>query len=91
MSNIRLTLTEEELELVISSLLFSSSINVVSNTEEHYQKRLIDVAVKLKDLNPTIKLSHVQFIKEDEYEDRWSCDIIDSFSDNIEIVKFEGV
>lgn len=91
MSNITPTLNEEELELVISSLLFSSSVNVVSNTEEYYQKRLIDVAIKLKNLKPDINLSHIQFIKEDNYEDQWSCDILENFSDNIEIVGFEHI
>jgi len=91
MSNITPTLNEEELELVISSLLFSSSVNVVSNTEEYYQKRLLDVAIKLKKLKPDISLSHIQFIKEDNYEDQWSCDILENFSDNIEIVGFEHI
>lgn len=91
MSNIKLSLTKKELDLVISSLLFSSSVNVVSNTQEEYQKSLIDLAIKLKESAPDLHLKNIQFIEEENYEDQWSKDILKNFKDNIEIINFEQV
>lgn len=91
MSNIKPSLTENELNLIISSLLFSSSVNVVSNTQEDYQRSLIELAVKLKKLAPDIRLNNIQFIEEENYEDQWSSDILNNFADNIEIVNFDQV
>ena len=91
MANIKATLKEDELETIISALLFSSSVNVISNTDVSYQRKLVDLAIKLKDLSPEIKLQNVQFIEEDNYEDEWSKDILENFEDNIEVVNFEQI
>jgi hypothetical protein len=91
MSKIKLSIKEEELELLVSSLLFSSSVNIVSNTEEAYQKQLIDLAVKLKNLKPDLNLKDIQFIEEENYEDKWSEEIFENFKENIEIINFEHI
>jgi len=91
MSNIKLSLTKKELDLVISSLLFSSSVNVVSNTQEEYQKSLVELAIKLKESSPDLQLKNIQFIEEENYEDQWSKDILTNFKDNIEVVNFDQV
>ena len=91
MANIKVTLKESELEEVISALLFSSSVNIISSTDTSYQRKLIDLAIKLKDLKPDIKIQNVQFIEEENYEDEWSQDILENFKDNIEVVNFEQI
>ena len=92
MSNhINVSVTEEELATLISGLLFSSSVNIVSTVEEDYQKKLVDLAVKLKEIRPQIKLSSIQFIQEDCYEDQWSEDIFSNFKENLEVVNFEKI
>lgn len=91
MANIKTTLKDDELELIISALLFSSSVNVISNTDVSYQKKLVDMAIKLKCLEPEIKLQNVQFIEEDNYEDEWSKDILENFEENMEVVSFDQV
>ena len=91
MANIKVTLKESELEEVISALLFSSSVNIISSTDTSYQRKLIDLAIKLKDLKPDIKIQNVQFIEEQNYEDEWSQDILENFGDNIEVVNFEQI
>ena len=91
MANIKVTLKESELEEVISALLFSSSVNIISSTDTSYQRKLIDLAIKLKDLKPDIKIQNVQFIEEENYEDEWSQDILENFGDNIEVVNFEQI
>jgi hypothetical protein len=91
MSNINVALTEEELRTAISGLLFSCSVNVVSNTSVEYQTELLRLAEKLKQLKPDIKLTEVQFIKEENYEDETSSSILDNFKDNIDITSFDFV
>lgn len=91
MSNINVALTEEELRTAISGLLFSCSVNVVSNTSVEYQTELLRLAEKLKQLKPDIKLTEVQFIKEENYEDETSSLILDNFKDNIDITSFDFV
>jgi hypothetical protein len=91
MSNINVTLTEEELQTAISGLLFSCSVNVVSNTDLSYQERLFELAKKLKELKQDVKLEDVQFIKEQDYEDLISERILEHFKTNIEITSFEDI
>lgn len=91
MANIKTTLKEKELEIIISALLFSSSVNVISNTDTSYQRKLVDLAIKLKELSPEIKLQNVQFIEEENYEDEWSEDILQQFENNMETVNFEQI
>jgi hypothetical protein len=87
-----ISLTESELEKIISSLLFSSSVNVTfKNADPSYWESLKNLAKSLKDLNPEIKLEHAQFIKEENYEDPWTVDIYENFKDNLEVITFENV
>lgn len=91
MSTINVTLTNEELEAAISGLLFSCSVNVVSDTDLAHQTRLLDLAKKLKEAKPDIKLNSVRFIKEESYEDETSPEILNIFKSNIEITTFDCV
>ena len=88
MSDITLTLTQDELATTISALLFSSSVNVVSDTTEQYQKQLIETAKKLKSFKPDVQLNDVQFIVEENYEDSWSEEILTEFRNNIKTATF---
>jgi hypothetical protein len=91
MSNISVTLTEEELKTAISGLLFSCSVNVVSNTDLSYQEQLFILAKKLKELKPDVKLSDIQFVKEQDYEDLISERVLENFKENIEITSFDNI
>lgn len=91
MSNVNITLTEKELETTISGLLFSCSVNVVSNTTKEYQLELLELAMKLKDIKPDVKLENVQFLKEENYEDETSEGILETFKNNIEVITFEQI
>ena len=89
--NIQISLTEKQLKTIISGLLFSASVNVVSNTHEEYLNDLFTLAKDLKKLDPKIKLDSIQFVKEDNYEDSLSLEVLKEFIDNMEIVTFEEV
>lgn len=93
MSNTCLTvqLTEDELKTAISGLLFSCSVNVISETNSEYQSQLYELANKLKGYNPDIKLDGVSFIKEENYEDDISPKILKEFKTNLPITTFENV
>lgn len=91
MTNLNVTLNDEELQTAISALLFSCSVNVMSNTNSEFQTELFNLAVKLKNIKPDIKLPNVQFVQEDNFEDVTSSLILESFEDNIEIITFDSV
>ena len=91
MSTTNVSLTNEELEIAISGLLFSCSVNIVSDTNSEYQHKLLSLAKKLKDVKPDIKLDSINFLKEDSYEDETSAEILETFKNNIEITTFEHV
>lgn len=87
-----ISLTEDELQKIISALLFSSSVNVVyRNSDPSYSESLKDLAKNLKQHKPDIKLEHAEFIKEENYEDLWSVDIYENFKDNMNVTTFENV
>jgi hypothetical protein len=87
-----ITLTENELNKIVAALLFASSINVVYNdTDSSYFEDLKNLAIRLKEYKPDIKLERVQFIKEETYEDLWSVEILETFKDNIDITTLEKV
>lgn len=89
--NITINLSEKQLGTLISGLLFSCSVNVVSNTNEEYQRELFDLAKELKALKTDIKLDSVQFLKEENYEDSMSQELLEEFIDNLEILTFENI
>lgn len=91
MSNVNITLTEKELETAISGLLFSCSVNVVSNTNKEFQLELLGLAKKLEQTKPNIKLPNIQFLKEENYEDETSEQILRDFKENIETITFEQI
>lgn len=88
---LNITLTEKQLETIISGLLFSCSVNVVSNTDQEYQRELFQLAKELKQISPNIKLNDVQFIQEDNYEDSLSVELFQEFGENMSILSFDQV
>ena len=89
--NNNISLSEHEVDTVVSALLFSASVNVIANTDQTFQKELIDTAKRIKSLRPNLKLSNVQFIKEENYEDEYTVDIYNNFKDSMEVTTFENV
>ena len=88
---INLTLTEKQLSTIVSGLLFSCSVNVVSNTNEEYARDLFDLAKLIKSAMPELKLEDVQFLKEENYEDSISQEVLSEFGSNMTILSFEEV
>ena len=84
-------MTEKQLATVISGLLFSCSVNVVSNTNEEYQRELFELAKLLKTVKPDIMLEEIQFLEEANYEDSLTKEVMEAFKGNIEVITFEEV
>ena len=87
-----LEVTENQLATIISGLLFSCSVNIVSNsyaTNEEYVKDLYSPATKLKNIKPDISLTGIQFLEETQYEDVMSGEILRDFEHNIEVISIE--
>lgn len=85
-------LTEKELKAVLSALLFSSSVNVVSNTHEDFQLELLELAVKIKnEYDPSVMLEDVQFIEEENYEEVFSARVLEEFENNLKVIKFDHI
>lgn len=91
MSNLNLKLTKEELAATISALLFSSSVNVVSDTSEEFQTTLFEIAKKLKQSCPDIQLNDIRFIVEENYEEKCSEEILKEFGANLKTTNFSEV
>jgi len=91
MKKIQVELTHEELESVISALLFTSSISIIGSVDEVRQQQLVGLAQKLKTNDPKIKLKFIEFIQEEQYEDECSQKIYEEFKNNLNVVTFEGV
>lgn len=90
--NIVVNLTDQELSTLISSLLFSCSINVVSDTGEDFQKELLELAKKLKEHKQDIILDKIQFLKEESYEDSLSEIVLEEFKTNLkDVITFDQI
>lgn len=91
MRSINIKFTQEELETLTSSLLFSSSVNVIMKMDSHDSLKYIELAEKLKTNCSKLELKDIQFIQEENYEDLWSHRLYENFKDNIEIVSLDQV
>ncbi len=91
MRSFNLSLTEKELDLLLSSLLFVSSVNVVMENNDEYPTDILNLAKKVKCSNPDIQLKRAQFIKEEEYEDKWTQDVYSNFQTNLKTTTLDLV
>jgi hypothetical protein len=89
---IQLEVTEQQLASIISGLLFSCSVNIISESaasNEQYINEIYELAKKLKNIKPDIALEGIQFLEETHYEDNLSSDILREFEGNIKVITFE--
>jgi hypothetical protein len=48
------------------------------------------LAKQLKKVKPDIKLDNIQFLKEDDYEDSISAELLEEFKNNLEVSSFDN-
>lgn len=90
-NTINISLTDEDFSTVISALLFSCSVNVVSNTSQEYQQKLFDLAKRLKAYKPDVKITDIQFLREENYEDITTEEVLKEFETNLDVITFENI
>ena len=90
-NSINISLTDEDFSTVLSSLLFSCSVNIVSNTSQEYQQKLFELAKRLKVYKPDVKITDIQFLREENYEDVTTQELLKEFEQNLEIISFENI
>jgi hypothetical protein len=83
-SEVTFTLTKEEINLLVEVLLFSSSVNIGADWRAEDYKKMLFVAQKLKEKNgKDLRLDNVWFYKEEKFEDEFTEEIIENFSDKL--------
>ena len=88
-SSVNLTLTEQQVNLIIESLLFSSSVNIGAEWNETDLTSMIDTAKSLKEFSTNIELDKLVFYKEDNYEDKWTKDLLKYFKKNLKTLDLQ--
>ena len=90
-NSINISLTDEDFYTVLSALLFSCSVNIVWNTSQEYQQKLFELAKRLKVYKPDVKITDIQFLREENYEDVTTQELLKEFEQNLEIISFENI
>ena len=71
-------LTDEEIKHILEALIFSSTVDVCANWEEVDNNKMLDIALKIKQYVPKVKLSkkRVDIEKDMLHEDKERVKII---------------
>ena len=88
-SSVNLSLTEQQVNLIIESLLFSSSVNIGAEWNETDLTSMIDTAKELKKASSKIELDKLIFYKEENYEDKWTKDLLKTFKKNLKTLDLQ--
>lgn len=91
MKNFVLELNEDEYKAVLSSLLFTSSVNFVLNNSDGFQNNTVNTLKKVKQMYPECMLDDVEYIKDEAFEDELSEELFNMFKDNVNVVSLEAV
>lgn len=88
-SSVTLSLTEQQVNLIIESLLFSSSVNIGAEWDETDLSSMLDTAKELKKISSNIELDKLVFYKEENYEDKWTKDLFKCFKKNLKTLDLQ--
>lgn len=77
-------LSEDQLRLIIESLLFSSSVSVNGNWYKEESEECVNLAYSLRKENNNVLLKNVFILKEKEYYDEHADEIIKYFPEILE-------
>jgi hypothetical protein len=84
-------LSKHELNLIVESLLFSSSVNVGADWKEEDYNTMIELASKIEtDLTDT-EVNNLTFFVEQNYEDKWTVKILDTFKNKIKQLELSKI
>jgi hypothetical protein len=87
---ISLDLKEDEVNMLIEALLFSSSVNVGANWNESTLTKMFNLSKKIKKSIEAPKLEHIVFYKEDNYEDKLTPNIVEQYGDSLKMIELQN-
>lgn len=97
MKSFNIELNKNEIEMLLSSLLFISSINVVLSEDiDNHSEEFISLAKKIKSSLSENKaiLKYIKFVhdkNESVLEDTWTQEILNTFNKNLQTIELESV
>jgi hypothetical protein len=90
MSNYNISLNKDELSLILESLLYSSTVDIIGNFDISYSKKFFDIAKKIRSEHTNVLVENLEIVKNNEldFEDEHTKEIIKLFPDiNIQIIE----
>jgi hypothetical protein len=81
-----LNLNQEEIQLILESLLFSSSVDVNADWFLSDHEELLEIAKKVREKYPKIQLKNVYILGDAQKHDEHSEEIVEIFP---EVIKFK--
>lgn len=90
MINYNISLTKDELSLILESLLYSSTVDIIGNFDISYSKKFFDVAKKIRTEHTNVLVENLEIVQNNdaEFEDEHTKEIIKLFPDiNIQTIK----
>jgi hypothetical protein len=90
MINYDISLTKEELSLVLESLLYTSTVDIIGNFDISHSKKFLDVAKKIRFKNTNILVENLEIVKNKNlpFEDDHTNEIVKFFPDiNIQTIE----
>ena len=90
MINYDISLTKEELSLVLESLLYTSTVDIIGNFDISHSKKFLDVAKKIRSKNTNILVENLEIVKNKNFhfEDDHTNEIVKFFPDiNIQTIE----
>ena len=87
-----LTLTPQEINQIIESLLFASSVSIGADWHKEDCESMLKIALYLKEqVGNDLNLENINFYQEEDYEDSCSPQILEEFGSKMEIYSLENI
>jgi outer membrane receptor for ferrienterochelin and colicin len=87
----KIALSKHELNLIVESLLFASSVNVGADWKEEDFNDMISIASRIETDVTDTDVKNLTFFVEENYEDKWSVKILDIFKNKIKQLELSKV
>jgi hypothetical protein len=86
-SNGTISLSKKELNLIIETLLFSSSVNIGAEWVSEDYDTMVELAQKFENSIEKSDLKNITFFVEENYNDNWTVKILNTFKGKIKEIE----
>lgn len=90
MTNYNISLSKDELSIILESLLYSSTVDIVGNFDISYSKKFFEIAKKIRTEHTNVLVENLEIVKNNDvdFEDEHTKEIVKLFPDiNIQIIE----